>query len=388
MIFNKLSLVMFIEMLIFMAMACSEVSAKVGRSSRFSEKRPVSAPSSSPVNREYTEESDRDHKLRSFGELDITNARGDVSIQGWSLDKVRIKVRKTVRAESAEQAKAVFQALDYRFTVEKNKIEVSTQYGKDLSIEERLREKEGSQNRMDFLIFAPAHLNVKVWTVNGKTFLKSWSSTAEIRSNSGPIRVENSKSPSLSLRCTTCQVDVKELRGSIRAVVGDGQISLSNIASKSLYVESNSGLIKLWHVDGEQIYSSQTGAIEGQFLEGNVEFHNHAGAVTLKDVSGFVSGTTESGNVTITVRKWEFLDKSWIETVQGDVNLTLPRPFSANVDLWSLHGQTELDFPFQSTADTTFGPVPSSHVLGRVREGGELLKIYSDTGNIRVKKGD
>ena len=48
---------------------------------------------------DFSEEIEKDYALRSIGILQISHVKGDLSVQSWALDKVRIKIRKKVSAE-------------------------------------------------------------------------------------------------------------------------------------------------------------------------------------------------------------------------------------------------------------------------------------------------
>lgn len=336
---------------------------------------------------EFFEESEKDYKLRSIGNLNITNVKGEVQVQGWALDKIRIRMKKRVTADSPDQAKELFKAIDYRFDVSKDNIDISSQYGKMLSIEERLRERDQPRTQMDLVIFAPSSLELKIWAVDGKVSLKSWSSKTEIRNNRGEIRVEGLKGSHLDVFCLSCPIYLKNIRASVRCAGGSGSAELNTVEGKTIYAESSSGPIKLWHVEGGQLYSSRSGAIEGQFLDGKVEFHAGNSAIDLKEIAGFVSGLVDSGNVNASVRTWESTDKALIESLHGNISLALPRRFSGDVDIWSVHGSTRLDFPLERDQDAhQVGPEPENRLLGRIREGGELLKVFSETGQVHVFK--
>jgi DUF4097 and DUF4098 domain-containing protein YvlB len=180
---------------------------------------------------------------------------------------------------------------------------------------------------------------------------------------------------------------LKNIRSSIRIVGGAGQLELNQTHGKFIYVEADSGAIKLFRVSGDQLYVSKRGSIDGQFLSGKVEFSAEEANIDLREISGFLSGNVETGNITAKVRAWKFLDKAVLETQKGNIDLTLPRNFSGDVDFWSLNGNTQVDFQVQKVQDqAAIGPEPANHLVGRIREGGELLKLFSEYGDVLVFK--
>ena len=75
---------------------------------------PSPVPSAAPS--EFHDEIERDFSLRSTGQLQVTNMRGDIVIQGWSLDKIRVRARRHALAVGADEAKRLFSAVDFRFS--------------------------------------------------------------------------------------------------------------------------------------------------------------------------------------------------------------------------------------------------------------------------------
>ena len=344
--------------------------------------------SSSEQLKEFTLEGTHDFPIRTIRPLEISNARGSVSIQGWSLDKIKVKVRKKIRAKTSEEALSLSKSIHFRTDLTSKAIEIATQYGKELSIEERFKERVDPRVIMEMEIYAPSTLSLKVWSIAGRTHLKNWSSSVEIRSNSGAIEVENVKGERLSTLCENCETVVQVAKSQdLRVISRDGGINLNQVQSKDIYVESDQGRIQLLRLKGSQLYVSKSGDIEGKGLQGKIEFHANSSRVTLSDVSGFLSGSLESGTLTAQVREWSFQDKAMIESRYGNIDLSLPARFSGEVDVWSVHGGTDLEFPLERSLDTfPVGPQPLNRLKGRIREGGELLRVFSEKGNIRVRK--
>ena len=120
---------------------------------------------------------ERDYNLRSIGQLQVTNLRGPIAVQGWAQDKIRVKARRTVFASNPEEAKKLFAAIDFRYQETEGNIEFSGQYGQGLSIAERIRERAQSSDptriaSMEMTVFAPSNLKLKVWASEGAVSVK------------------------------------------------------------------------------------------------------------------------------------------------------------------------------------------------------------------------
>lgn len=336
---------------------------------------------------EFVDEIERDFPLRTVGQLQITNMRGDISVEGWALDKIRLKAKRKVMAENPAEAKKLFGAMDFRFQTSGNDIEVSAEYGRGLEIQERLRERKNPRTQMSMIVYAPSRLNLRIWATDGKVSVKSWTAPVDIRTASGPIRIENLKSESISILCPSCPIDVKSVWSSVRCMGGGGEVKLTDVSGSQIYVESAQGGVRLQNISGDQLYVSKTGAIHGKNLRGHIEFHTQHAPVEILDGRGFLSGRTETGSVSAEMKEWEFRDKALIESVSGSVSLSLPARFSGEVDLWSLHGKAEVEFPLtRSPIFGAVGPEPISHLLGKIGNGEEILKVFSEKGDIRISR--
>lgn len=338
---------------------------------------------------DFTEEIEKDLPLRSIGRLQITNMRGEINVQGWAFDKIRIRAKKIAQADTPEQAKALFAAMDFRYRMIDGDIELSAEYGRGLDIEQRLKERESPKTSMEMTVFAPARLRLHVWATDGKVNLKGWHAPVEVRTAAGPIAVENLRGGNVSLLCSSCGISAKNLSGSLRAMGGSEDIEIVDVDGPNVYLESSSGTLRVTRVKGEQLYVSRSGSLVGSFLQGQIEFHLQQGSVDISDVNGFLSGRSDTGSIHASVKKWKFLDKALLETVSGDITLSLPPDFSGDVDCWSQTGKSEVYFPVVRPQESRiFGPEPINRILGRVGDGGELLKIFSEKGNLKLSRGN
>lgn len=337
---------------------------------------------------EFQDEVERDFTLRSLGEFQVTNLRGGISLQGWSQDRVRVKIRRVVEAGSEEEAKRLFAAMDVRFQKTGKAIELSAQYGHGLSLEERLRERKEPRTRMDLLISAPAHLKTRIWANEGGVDAKSWAGPLEVRKTAGKITVEGFKGADLTLLCPACWIHVQGAGGNLRCMAGTGEVQVSNFDGENVYVETTSGIQRLSRVSGEQLYVSQDGAIDGTELSGRIEFHTRGGRVDIRAAEGFLSGRTETGDVVAVLRRWKFLDKALIESVTGSIAMTVPAGFSGELDLWSAKKDTETNFVVRRPPQREVEDAGEQRrIRGFVGRGGEQLRLYSTDGAVRLFRG-
>jgi DUF4097 and DUF4098 domain-containing protein YvlB len=334
---------------------------------------------------EFDDEIERDFNLRSIGQIQLTNLRGNITVVGWSQDKIRVLAKRRVFAESAAEAKTAFSAMDFRFEESDGNIECSAQFGRGLEIGKRIEERDRPvefQSKMDMTVYAPSKFNLKVWTSSGALSLKGWNSSAELRTVSGDISVESVKGPKISTLCQNCSVKFKAVKGSIRGITDGGNMSLEDVDGTDVFLDAGAGEVLAKSVSGEQLYVTKSGKIAGKELLGHVEFQTRTGAVEIEGLRGFASGKTESGAIQLRADRWDFHDKALIESGSGNISLFLPNNFSAEVDLSSDRGKVQCAFPIQRTSDSKPN---ENHLLGQVGEAtNDLLRVFSETGNIEI----
>lgn len=167
---------------------------------------PSPSPSPSPAReefQEFTDDFERDFILRTHGELQITNTRGDITVQGWPLDRIRVRATRRAQARSLPEAQGLFKALDFRFSAVGGFIELAAEYGKGLTLEQRLQEREQPRTEISMHVSAPSHLKLRLWAVDGAIQLRGWSSPVEARTAQGEITIQDVRAP-VSVLCPSC----------------------------------------------------------------------------------------------------------------------------------------------------------------------------------------
>lgn len=341
--------------------------------------------------KEYTDKVRRNYHLRSLGTLNVTNRRGSIQVQGWPLDKLRVDAIRTATASSAGEARELLASADVAFREVDGEIELSADYGKGLELQEKLKERKNPQAKIDLVIRAPSSLKLKVWAVDHAVSVEDWNEDVHIRSTSGTIQIENVNTDRVSMTCSECRILGRNLKSSVHCVGGSQGVDLSQVKGKDIYVETQTGDQKISAATGSLFLISKEGKISGKTLEGTIEFRNQIGAVEIEESLGSVHGKTISGPVKIQLRKWMGSGKSLLETEKGPIELQLPKRFSGDLFAKSTLGTTEVEFSLKPLTEAwearRVGPFPANHIMGRIGNGGEILEVSSEEGNIQILKG-
>jgi DUF4097 and DUF4098 domain-containing protein YvlB len=287
----------------------------------------------------------REIALRSVGVLQVSNLRGAVEVQPWSQDRIRVVATKRVRAESASEAERELSIADVRLEQQEQGLEVRAEYGQQLELAERLKERKNPRVSMDLLIQAPPYLQLKVLTGPGRASLREWKGQAEIRTSVGRLRVEHFRGSSLAVACESCRM-LSDVRAEVRVLAVSGRVEMKRIAGAKLFVDIQRGDVVSEDVRSEhQVYLLRDAKMVATRAVGEIEFSALSGSVALGRCEGSVSGKTVSGSIRLDLKRWGTRDRSFLESESGDVELSLASEASGEIEIVPGSGaKVETDF--------------------------------------------
>ncbi len=120
------------------------------------------------------------------------------------------------------------------------------------------------------------------------------------------------------------------------------------------------------------------GTIEANDLDGPVQAGTVNGNVTISS-SDWVTAGTVNGSIQAVIGDRHWSDPLTFGTVNGSITLQLPRGADCDLDLGTLNGNVETDFPI-----TVSGRMNRHHLRGTLGEGGGKLKAETVNGSIRL----
>jgi len=152
-------------------------------------------------------------------------------------------------------------------------------------------------------------------------------------------------------------------------------------------VPAASGLVLSTVNDGEIV-------VEG--ISGEIELHNTNGGITVRDVRGPVSATTVNGDISVAFGASLAAAPMAFSTLNGDLDLTLPRDAKFAVRLKSENGDIYSDFDIELTrqapkVETERGKgryrvSVSKELSGKVGGGGPELQLKTFNGDIVLRR--
>jgi DUF4097 and DUF4098 domain-containing protein YvlB len=167
----------------------------------------------------------------------------------------------------------------------------------------------------------------------------------------------------LEARTVDGPLDVEGIDGRLQMASTDG-----NLAARSC-----AGRIEARTTDGELSLDGVRGEIRAHSTDGNVRI---AGLLNILEVD------TTDGGIEIDAEDGSRMNAEWsIRSSDGDVHLRLPEGFSADLDITTGDGRITNEYPV-----TMQGQASSHRLMGKMFDGGELLRIRTSDGDVAIRK--
>jgi hypothetical protein len=142
-----------------------------------------------------------------------------------------------------------------------------------------------------------------------------------------------------------------------------------------------SGDISVTDVTGEVSAKSASGDIKVSRVVGQVTAATASGDVEVDQVVGPISAKSSSGNVTGRLDQLDPSGELVFTTASGDVHVLAPASLDAEVEIHTVSGSLNTDFPLQITTPR-YGESRSAQ--GRLGAGSHRMRISSASGNVTL----
>jgi len=319
----------------------------------------------------------------------IHNPWGSIEIKGWSRQLIQLELIED-RAAPGEQLHSGGTD-DISFVREGSEIRISSAFARDQDIvlKSKMRSAwERQCRRADLRVRVPERLSLELRAGgSGGVSLSEWvgGGSVDIRTGAGPIRVSRTRLDTLAATCGGCGIELTRFSGSGRLFSGDAggaatagaanEIRLKEVSTGTLFVETAASPIRGEKLSGRQTYITREADIFLRESSGSVEFTaGGRGRVELRGLRGFASGRTAAGDIKLEAREWRFDDAALFESLEGAIELRFPPSFSAELDLMSAAGRTEV--AFSDIGGARLSPKSEERAEDDGRFGGLLSRLF------------
>lgn len=161
----------------------------------------------------------------------------------------------------------------------------------------------------------------------------------------------------------------------------NGAITVADLRG-SVSTTSNNAKIQVDRIEGDLRAVSDNSEIRASQVSGSVNFETHNGAMLFSEIGGSVRGRTNNGHIELgLVGKGTPGRSVDLETHNAAVTLSVARDFSAQVLFESHHGQLKSDFPVpprdKKADDDKRG--------FRIGDGAAQIHVKTNNGSVKLR---
>ena len=148
-------------------------------------------------------------------------------------------------------------------------------------------------------------------------------------------------------------------------------------------ISSVSGDVEVSHVTGSLNAKSVSGKVRIESAAGAITAHSVSGEVLVKQASGSVTAKSTSGSVEVEILRLDNTQKMEFASVSGDIDVQLPSDLGAEIEMSTLSGALETQFPI-TIQEKQYGPGKSAR--GRVGDGSRSLRLHTVSGGLKLRR--
>ena len=336
----------------------------------------------------FEETTERDVSLKKSLPLYLQHRIGNVSVQGWVQDRIRITIKKHVLADSEDGAKREFKKFDLITLETAKEFEIRIGHSQGTDLVSKMHDRLQSQVQVDLEIKAPYQSDLTLVTGEGKNIkVQEWRGGLEISGKNNSVQLSKlTLNQPILMNCLQCDTEIRDAKIEGHLMVGSKPIALIDVDTKNgLSLDEGTEEIKLENCRGKLNVHSKSGRLTVNKFEGDLSFQSNDGGAYVTQFSGNLNIQTLSGQAVIDV---DSIKKELnVDTEKGDVQVSLPSTFSGLIDLMSLRGEIVVQFPYEQKNGglDLYGPASLGRIDGAVGSDRKILiHAYSKQGGVRV----
>lgn len=334
----------------------------------------------------YTNTAMQDLPASSNATLRVLSDDGDVTINSWDQNSVKVDAAKKIRADEGSDGNKLDNQTKPTIATEGNVVIVNANTASAGS---------GVRVRSDLQIWVPAKVAVDIATRRGDITVRARNADVKASDSKGTITVEDIQG-NIELeergrgdihvaRITgpvtiNGQVDdssINDVSGEVK-LTGDyyGDMQLSKLA-KGFSFKSSRTSLEVAKLDGDLNFNP--GDLRASNLAGPVKVLTKSTDMHFDGLSGPIQVENSNGNVEVHSTKLGSIE---INNDTGDVRVVVPDSAGFQADLRTGNGDVNSDFGSLKIENQN----GSSKATGSVGSGGPTVKVMDQHGNVDIRK--
>jgi DUF4097 and DUF4098 domain-containing protein YvlB len=318
------------------------------------------------------------------GTLRVLNDHGDVTVNAWDEQRVKIDVTKQVRAQNQDEASKIDGQTQPTVSVDGNVVTVnanasasgnnSVQSNLEIWVPKALAADLAT--RHGDISVTERNGSVKASTSHGDITLSDIAGTVNVEQRKGDVRVERITGD-VTIDGQVSDSTVTDVSGSVK-LNGDyfGDMNLSKIAKGVIFRSSRTDM-ELASLAGD--LNMQSGDLRASNVGGPMKLLTRSKDIHLDDLTGDLRVENSNGTVEVHSNKLGTIE---IQNSKGDVQVVVPDRAAFQAELRTRNGDINSDFSGLQVSTQN----NNSTATGSVGNGGPKVQVSNEHGNIEIRK--
>jgi hypothetical protein len=196
----------------------------------------------------------------------------------------------------------------------------------------------------------------------------------DIDTSGGRIKIAGLRSDA-RLETSGGGIEVRDLAGDLEGHTSGGGIELERIRGKAR-VETSGGGIEGRELDGTVDASTSGGSVRLDRVSGDIRAHSSGGGIHIFDAGGRIEADTSGGGIEVTFARGNGHGGA-LQTSGGGIEVSLDPSVGLRID--ASGNSVRADVPI-----TVQGSVSRGRLQGTMGPGGELLRLHTSGGGVRI----
>jgi hypothetical protein len=336
----------------------------------------------------FQKQVEKDLALKRALPVYVNHRLGDVTIQGWVQDRIRVTLRYRTFAESETHAQAEFAKRTLVTFEGRERFEIRVGHPQGADLVTKMRDRARSPVHVDLEIKAPYQSALALVLGEGqKLKLEQWRGPVDLTGMNNALefsRLELARE--LTVSCIPCQVDLRDSSLQGRLVVGSKPVQITDVKTTGLSIDAGNEEVRVERSEGRMSVHTKSGRLNVNRFKGKIEFQSDEGAAFLNQISGTAEVQTQSGQIMLDLE--EVSGPVHLDTEKSDIQVSLQPQFEGSIDLLSLRGEVIVQFPYEplkTAGAERYGPVSPGRVDGVIgSRTTPLIHAFSKQGGVRL----
>ncbi len=275
---------------------------------------------------------EKEYNLNQTGKINFKNTSGDISVDSWQKNKIKLIATKIAKNKSALNNAAI------EIDSSEDAIWITSKQKKKLGL------FHSNYTLVHFQLLVPDKAQIKIESTNGSTIAKNIGSFIEVKSICGNVNIQNAIN-GVKIKTISGKIVLKNINGDVNLKTTSGAISITGM----------------------------NGSLEAENVSGRIDLNNIADAkhIEVESIAGNISlngGLNPAGSYEL-------------DSHCGNITLNIPEYSNFELQTKTFSGEVQYNFNIKN-----IGKVSSQKFHGISGKGGANLTLSSFSGNIQIEK--